>query len=259
MLKLIRSPDNVLEFTRFEYFNRLVKFKKNAMHVIGARPSEGKSALAINLFCDLCKKYKCIYFNMEMTYNEVLGRMLSIESNVSLNDIISPKSEYQEKIINESALKIYNMNYEIINGSKTVNSIKTKIIKEQKDGHVIAFIDYVGYIVGKQGQNDRERIGEAVRELNNIMRDYDCTIFVIAQVNRNGADIPTMQDLKDSGEIEQTANTIILIHDENKENNEDVKQISLVVPKCRGGKRNVKITATFDKPKQRFEISEYQR
>ena len=92
--------------------------------------------------------------------------------------------------------------------------------------------------------------------------DYNCTIFGLCQLSRESQKDerePKLQDLRDSGEIEQTANTIILIHDENKENNEDVKQISLVVPKCRGGKRNVKITATFDKPKQRFEISEYQR
>ena len=63
-----------------------------------------------------------------------------------------------------------------------------------------------------------------------------------------------MQDLKDSGELEQTADTIILIHDENKENNADVKQIDFLIPKCRGGKRNVKIPVDFDKTKQRMEV-----
>ena len=191
---------------------------------------------------------------MEMTEEEVYERMLGIESNIPIADINNPQTEYQDKQIMEVANKIYNYKYEVINGSKTVHAMKNKIIKEQRDEHCIVFIDYTGYIVGKQGQNDRERIGEAVRELNNITKDYDCTIFLIAQINRNGSDTPTMQDLKDSGEIEQTADTIILIHDENKEDNADVKEIGFLIPKCRGGKRNVRIPVIFDKTKQRMEV-----
>lgn len=252
MLRMIRNKTKLIEFDRFKFLNDRLKIKKKTICVIGARPSEGKSALALNLFCDLAKNNKCIYFNMEMTEEEVYERMLGIESNIQIQDIVKPKSDYQEKLILETANKIYNFKYEVINGSKTVISIKNKIIKEQKEEHVIAFIDYTGYIVGKQGQNDRERIGEAVRELNNITKDYDCTIFLIAQINRNGTDSPTMQDLKDSGEIEQTADTIILIHDEKKEDNTDIKTINLLIPKCRGGKRNLKLPIVFDKPKQRF-------
>ena len=254
MIRMIRNREKIIKFPRFWALNEKLKIKKKTVNVIGARPSEGKSALALNLFCDLAKEYKCIYFNMEMTEEEVYERMLGIESNIPIADINNPQTEYQDQKIMEVANKIYNYKYEVINGSKTVHAMKNKIIKEQRDEHCIVFIDYTGYIVGKQGQNDRERIGEAVRELNNITKDYDCTIFLIAQINRNGSDTPTMQDLKDSGEIEQTADTIILIHDENKEDNADVKEIGFLIPKCRGGKRNVRIPVIFDKTKQRFTI-----
>ena len=63
-----------------------------------------------------------------------------------------------------------------------------------------------------------------------------------------------MQDLKDSGEIEQTGDTIILIHDANKNDNSDIKEINLLIPKCRGSKRNVKIPVVYDKSKQRMEV-----
>lgn len=254
MIRMIRNREKIIKFPRFWALNEKLRIKKKTVNVIGARPSEGKSALALNLFCDLAKEYKCIYFNMEMTEEEVYERMLGIEANIPIADINKPQTEYQDQKIMEVANKIYNYKYEVINGSKTVHAMKNKIIKEQRDEHCIVFIDYTGYIVGKQGQNDRERIGEAVRELNNITKDYDCTIFLIAQINRNGSDVPTMQDLKDSGEIEQTADTIILIHDENKEDNADVKEIGFLIPKCRGGKRNVRIPVIFDKTKQRFTI-----
>lgn len=254
MIRMIRNREKIIQFPRFWALNEKLKIKKKTVNVIGARPSEGKSALALNLFCDLAKKYKCIYFNMEMTEEEVYERMLGIEANITIADINKPQTEYQDQIIMETANKIYNYKYEVVNGSKTVQAMKNKIIKEQREEHCIVFIDYTGYIVGKQGQNDRERIGEAVRELNNITKDYDCTIFLIAQINRNGSDTPTMQDLKDSGEIEQTADTIILIHDDHKEDNADVKEIGFLIPKCRGGKRNIRIPVEFNKPKQRMEV-----
>ena len=254
MIRMIRNREKIIQFPRFWALNEKLKIKKKTVNVIGARPSEGKSALALNLFCDLAKKYKCIYFNMEMTEEEVYERMLGIEANITIADINKPQTEYQDQVIMETANKIYNYKYEVVNGSKTVQAMKNKIIKEQREEHCIVFIDYTGYIVGKQGQNDRERIGEAVRELNNITKDYDCTIFLIAQINRNGSDTPTMQDLKDSGEIEQTADTIILIHDDHKEDNADVKEIGFLIPKCRGGKRNIRIPVEFNKPKQRFTI-----
>ena len=65
--------------------------------------------------------------------------------------------------------------------------------------------------------------------------------------------MPTMNDLKDSGELEQSADTIILINDPNKNNNDDVKIIELVIPKCRGAKRNVKLNIKYIKNTQRME------
>ena len=254
MIRMIRNREKIIQFPRFWALNEKLKIKKKKVNVIDARPSESKSALALNIIKEQKKKYKCIYFNMEMTEEEVYERMLGIEANITIADINKPQTEYQDQVIMETANKIYNYKYEVVNGSKTVQAMKNKIIKEQREEHCIVFIDYTGYIVGKQGQNDRERIGEAVRELNNITKDYDCTIFLIAQINRNGSDTPTMQDLKDSGEIEQTADTIILIHDEHKEDNADVKEIGFLIPKCRGGKRNIRILVEVNKPKQSFTL-----
>lgn len=255
-IRIVESPESLINFGRFKKFNQRTKIKKNTINIIAARPSEGKSALSLNLFCDLLKNYKCIYFNMEMTKAEVYQRMLGIEAELQIKDVIKPQTEYQSKLRKEAANRIYGYNYEIINGSKSTSSIKTKIIKEQRQEHLIVFIDYVGYIVGNKGESDKDRIGNAVRELNNITKDYDCTIFIVAQINRNGAGIPTMEDLKDTGELEQTADTIILIHDANKENDADIKEVQLLIPKSRGDKRNIGLPIEFDKPKQRFNFKD---
>lgn len=254
MLSMIRNKEKIITFPRFWALNERLQIKKKTVNVIGARPSEGKSALALNLFCDLTKEYKCIYFNMEMTEEEVYERMLGIEADMPIKYIVKPETEHQDNFVKEIATKIYNYKYEVINGSKTINSIRKKVIKEQRDEHLIIFIDYIGYIVGKEGMSDKDRIGEAVRDLNNMTKDYNCTVFLVAQINRNGSDLPTMQDLKDSGEIEQTADTIILIHDDNKEDTSVKKEIGFLIPKCRGSRRNIRIPVMYDKEKQRMEV-----
>ena len=253
MLNLIRTKDKLIKFNRFDELNNKLKIKKNTINIIAARPSEGKSALALNLFVDLASTYKCLYFNMEMTREEVIERMLGIQSKIKIANIINPQTDYQDNLIRESANKVYKLNYEIVNGSKNIKSLISKIIKEQKEEHLIVFIDYIGYVSNKAGQSDKDRIGEITRMLNDVTKDYDVTIFIIAQINRNGSDTPTMQDLKDSGELEQSADTIILIHDENKQDTSSEKVIKLLIPKCRGGARNVYIKMRYLKESQRME------
>ena len=254
MIKKVRNQEKNLSFSRLWKLNNKLNIKRHTVNVIAARPSEGKSALALNLFLDLSRKYKTLFFNLEMTEEEVYERMLGIESNLPISTVLKPTTDVQNIRINKAANDIYNLNYEVIKGSKTLKSIKSKIIKEQRQEHLIVFVDYVGYVKNKPNQNDRERVGEIVREFNDITKDYNCTIFLVAQINRNGSDKPTMQDLKDSGELEQTADTIILIHDQHPEITNSVKQIDLIIPKCRGGKRNVTILAEYDKERQRMEI-----
>lgn len=254
ILALIRKKDNILIFSRLQKLNQKLRFRINTVNIIAARPSEGKSAFAINLFTDLSKKYKCLYFNLEMTEAEMYERIIGIESAIQITDIIKPQTSYQDVKIKESINQINSLNYEIINGSQNIKSIKSKIIKEQREEHLIVFIDYVGYVQNKWGQSDKDRIGEVVREFNNITKDYNCTIFLVAQINRQGSDKPSMEDLKDSGELEQTADTIMILHDSNKANNDTKKYIDLLIPKARGSKRNVAIKLFYDKSNQRIEI-----
>lgn len=253
MLQIIRDVDRNIAFNRFKTFNSRITIKQNTLNVIAARPSEGKSAFALNLLCDLSKKYKCLYFNMEMTEAEVYERMLGIESNVTIANIKKPNGEALENKVKETADRIYSYNYEIVNGSKSLNSLKSKIIREQRHEHLVVFIDYIGYVTIRHGMSDKDRIGEITRELNNLTKDYNCTIFLIAQINRNGSEKPTMNDLKDSGELEQSADTIILINDPNKQDANLIKDIELLIPKCRGSQRNIAIKIRYLKEKQRME------
>ena len=256
MINKIRNKDNYINFDRLWRLGTKIKLKKHTVNIIAARPSEGKSALALNIFIDLSKKYKALFFNLEMTDVELYERMLGIESDIPISKLISPEEDRQDKLAYQSARNIYNLNYEVVHGSQSFQSIKSKIIKEARNEHVIVFIDYVGYVKNKSGQSDKDRIGEITRECNDLTKDYNCTIFLVAQINREGSDKPSMRDLKDSGELEQTADIIILIYDEHPENKSSVKDVKLLIPKCRGGRRNIAINSVYDKTKQKFDFRE---
>jgi replicative DNA helicase len=101
-------------------------------------------------------------------------------------------------------------------------------------------------------QNDRERIGEVVREIKNMTADLDITVFLVAQINRSGDEEPSLVNLKDSGELEQTAHCVMIIHNPEKNNqNNQTPEIKLLVPKNRSGRLG-SLKMIFDKPTQRF-------
>ena len=145
-----------------------------------------------------------------------------------------------------------------MNGSKSIRGIKSIISRESKNEHLVLFIDYIGYVHTGKKQNDRERIGEAVREIQLMTKDYDVTVFMLAQINREGNDEPTLTHLKDSGEIEQSAETVLILHNPNKDLNEENPIYDILIPKNRNGKQG-KMEMKFNKPCQKFEEINFDR
>ena len=88
-------------------------------------------------------------------------------------------------------------------------------------------------------------------DLNNISKDFDCTIFALSQLNRNSDDTPKLIDLKDSGEVEQTAHSVVLLNDCTKNYSDSAPKYELICAKNRGrtGKREV----VFNKNNQQFQ------
>ena len=249
--KLITTDAEYLKFNIFEELGLKVKFIKNTFNIIAARPSTGKSAFALNLINDLSENYKCLYFNMEMTEKEMYQRLVSLDTAVPIKYFSSP-SKNQVKLITQSIHKFMTRNIKIINGSKSLQTLKNIIINEQKEEHLIVFIDYIGYITLGKNLTDRERIGEITRELQMLTKDYNITIFCLAQINRDGTSEPTKENLKDSGELEQSAHSIILLHNNSKEPlKATIPEMKIIIAKNRSGKCGY-LSMDFEKDIQRF-------
>lgn len=252
MYELITSNATKLKFNQFNWLQDKIGLIEKTLNIIAARTSVGKSAFALNLLNDLSDTYKCVYLNMEMTERELYQRLVSMNSEVPIEEFPNIKMKKEKNArINEAIQKVRNKKIKIYNGSKSVNGIRKIISKESRDSHCVVFVDYIGYVSTRAGQSDRERIGEATRMLQIMSKDFNCTIFVLAQLNREGTDAPDLTHLKDSGELEQTGHAIMFLHNPNTDIDNQAPQYELIIAKNRSGRLG-KIIILFEKNIQKF-------
>ena len=220
--------------------------------ILAARPGVGKTGFALNLCNFLSEEYKTIYFSMEMSQKQIYSRLLSIESHIDMKYLDNPQTEFQAQKVREFSDKVASKKLEVIYANQTLSSIKTKIIKESKKEHVIVFIDYVGLIYpSKRYSSIYERITDIVKELRVISLDFDCTIFLISQLNRQGQDKPRLIDLKDSGELEQAGTAVLLLSKQDNTSVADKEYMNLEIAKNRNGRTGV-VEFIYDKNNQIF-------
>ncbi len=260
IFKLISATGKNIEF-RFKTLSKHSNIQEHDLVVIAARTGIGKSGFVLNLLEDLSSNYNCVLFNMEMAANQVYKRLVSINTGIAMSYHNNPATPYQEEKIKEGCKKIANKNIKIINNSQTIASIRRTIVNESRKGHVIAFIDYVGLIVAdKKYTTSYERVTAIVKELRQIGLDYDCTIFLVSQLNRNAENnsskdkMPKLSDLKESGELEQSATTVLLLYDENHNKNLSKAEIdiSVIIAKNRNGKVG-SVKLHYNKENQRYD------
>lgn len=246
---LVTQTDEKLHMRTFKWLENKVGIVMHTLNVIAARPACGKTSFALNLMNDLSVEYKCVYFNMEMTEKEIYQRLVSINSSIPINRFNQMDKHESEKM--KQFIKPFSKKrIKVINGSKSIRSIRKILVKEQRDGHVIAFVDHVGYVKTERSNlSDTERIGEVVRELQLMTKDLDITIFLLAHINRQGTASPDMNCLKDSGELEQSAHVVMMLHNTSEDLADMTPQIELIVGKNRSGRAG-KMLMEFKKATQ---------
>ena len=247
-----RKSEESLIFERDKYM-QYVRPKKHTVNVIGARTGVGKTAYALNLVNDLGERYKVLYFNLEMTNIEIIRRLLALQSKVDINKIENNDLTKEEntRYVDACWRYVNRLNIAIIDGSKSIDSIRRIIAQESRKEHCVVFVDHIGYIKNKGFNSTRESVQHTMIELNNITKDFDCTVFAISQLNRGAeGEQPQLKDLKDSGEVEQTAHSITLLYDETNNRASEVSQYTLICAKNRGRLGTCEVS--FHKAKQRF-------
>ncbi len=243
--RLISQQNRKIDF-KYKKLKKYANIQEHDLIVLAARPGIGKTGFAVNLLENLSDKYKCIYFNLEMTEQQLYRRIVAINSKIPMAEQDNLNDFNSVSQLQYACNKIAKKKIKIITGGQTMRMIRSKIIKESSDEHSIIFIDYVGLIRDtEKNRSSYERVTEIVKELRQISLDYNCTIFVLAQINRNSEKeknkYPKISDLKESGELEQSATTVLMLHNENayKPTNQRNTEIKLIIGKNRNGETGI--------------------
>lgn len=254
---LVSQKKNKIIF-RFEKLTKAANIQEHDLIVIAARPGVGKTGFALNVLENLSDNYNCLYFNMEMTEQQIYRRLVGINTYIHVSTLDNQNDSYVIEKTKAACDNLSKKKINIITGGQTIRTIKSQIIRESNNEHTIVFIDYVGLIRDtEKNRSSYERVTEIVKELRQISLDYNCTIFVLAQINRNSEKekdkYPKISDLKESGELEQSATTVLMLHNENTYRNVDSRNdfIKLIIGKNRNGETGI-IDYHYDQRNQKF-------
>jgi replicative DNA helicase len=215
-------------YRRINYYTQ--GWRKGDMIVIAARPSVGKTALAVNFAWQAAFKYHTpvAIFSLEMPAEQLVKRLIASASAVSLKKITTGTITGSERNTVANAIRevaqapIY---IDDTPGNKLMDIIakSRKLLAKEKDLGLIV-IDYLGLVEtgSKGGKSSGDSRQEEVRKislaLKGLARELNVPIIIISQLSRDvekrETKKPMMSDLRDSGSIEQDADVILLLYRE---------------------------------------------
>lgn len=206
------------------------------LFTIGARPSVGKTAYAVNLARQIVSEDPEIqvdFFTLEMNKREMLNRFISAVANVDSQKLKNPNDDldlvFTEQVsagidwVRNHKIRIYDR---VLTLGGILSVIKKNAAKAKPNKYV-AIIDYIG-LVKVNGRQDRWlQVGKITRELKIIANEYNIPVIALAQLNRGVESRqnkePLLSDLRESGSIEQDSNVVAFLYRPDDENRELVK------------------------------------
>lgn len=237
----------------YEEFDKDLNLSQNDLLIIGAGSGTGKTAFALNLLLKLCENYQCIYFNMEMSKDILYKRLIAIKTGISLKDLNNAKKLSSNDLKKVSVASSDLENIILINGSINTPIVKKNILNIKTDKHIVVFLDHIG-LIKASGNSLYEKMTNVAKDLRTICLDCNCTIIGLCQLSRGSQknnEIPKLQDLRDSGEIEQSARKVILLYDEEKDSTNENHNMKMIIAKNDDGNRVIK-DFVFERYTQRF-------
>ena len=228
--------------------SRTAGFQPSDFILIAARPSMGKTALALNIAQYLVlKENRCVaIFSLEMSKVQLAKRLFAMESHVDAQKIRTGNLTENEwgnvlesaGIIGESKLIIDDT------PAITVQEMRSKCRKYKMEfGLEMIIIDYLQLIngTGKGNENRQQEISDISRSLKALARELDVPVVALSQLSRavetRPNHRPVLSDLRDSGAIEQDADVVMFIYRDDYYNQDSDKKgvAEVIIAKQRNG------------------------
>lgn len=239
----------------FSDLDKALYISQNDFVILAGGTGTGKTTFALNLLSNLSKEYQCVYFNMEMSKKTLYKRLSAIETGININKFNNLKTlETKEtKFLYQKISEIEERKIILINNSQNIDNIEKIISNIKDDRKIVVILDHIG-LINAQGNSLYEKMTNVAKKIRGLCLDYNCTIFGLCQLSRESQKderAPKLQDLRDSGEIEQSARKVILLYNKDYKKQIDIKNVDILVAKNDDGSCLVK-NFKFDTKKQKF-------
>ena len=244
-------------------------FQKSDLIIIAGRPSIGKTAFSLTLSLNIIKSMKVpiLFFSIEMSKEQLIYRLLSMETNISQFKLRSGNLSKTDWLKFNKIVKILSKLPFFVDDSSnlSINDIRARLknllFEQNKIGLII--IDYLQLMHSKtlQFENRAQELAKITRSLKNLAREFNIPIIALSQLSRNVENrtnkIPILSDLRESGSIEQDADLVLMLapsYDNFSDLtlNSDSSIINLIIAKQRNGPTgNIKLV--FNKKTTKYQ------
>jgi replicative DNA helicase len=201
-------------------------WQKNALIIVAARPAVGKTAFTLNLAMNAAgnseKPYPVAFFSLEMGAGELVKRMLSATTEVSMDAITKGRMQEHEFVqLTQRMHKLASLPL-FLDDQAALNIFelraKARRLKQRHDIQMI-IIDYLQLMSGGTNSNgNREQeISKISRDLKALAKELEIPIIALSQLNRSvesrkESKVPQLSDLRESGAIEQDADIVMFLY-----------------------------------------------
>jgi replicative DNA helicase len=229
--------------------------------IIAGAASMGKTSFMLKLLQNLLNKDKSVsIFSLEMSNNQLLTRLLAMETEINIrkiryNDLDGIDWNKINSVMDRYRTKKFKLDSETVQLTDLINKLRKQKIKDDID---IVFIDYLQLIQDSKSKGNREQeVAKIARSLKNIAKELNIVVVALSQLSRavsNRDDKrPMLSDLRESGEIEQAADTVMLMYRAgyyDMEDTRDVQEAEVIIAKGRNsgtGLANIMFNRTITK------------
>lgn len=223
-------------------------FQPSDLILLAARPSMGKTAFVLNVvdYVAVRKGIPCMVFSLEMSKEQLVNRMLSMESNVDTQKLRTGTLTDSDWDAVVEGVGVIGSSKLLIDDTPgiSITELRSKCRKVKLEhGLGMVIIDYLQLMTGsgKTSDNRQQEISEISRSLKALARELKAPVVALSQLSRaceTRADHrPMLSDLRESGAIEQDADVVMFLYRDDYYNKDsDMKDIAeVIIAKQRNG------------------------
>lgn len=199
--------------------------QRSDLIILAARPSVGKTALALSMAYNAAVSHSKIvgFISLEMSSQQIVQRLLASETGINSHRLrMGQINDDEWSAVSRAYGKLSEASVFIDDGGiSTVNDVRTKARRLQAEyGLDLLIIDYLQLMQSRRSENRVQEISEISRGLKQLARELNIPVVALSQLSRaveNRADHrPLLSDLRESGSIEQDADVVMLIYREDR-------------------------------------------